>query len=65
MFTPWVNYRLYGNGQTPTRQQELFGWGLLPVMVVLAVVFVLVLRAGFAAMQRGLPGSSANSKETK
>lgn len=68
VFTPWVNHRLHGHGRTPTRQEEIFAWGLLAVMVTLALAFVLGLRAWtrrdadrFARIQRELEGDEIES----
>jgi hypothetical protein len=36
VFTPWIYYRLHGNGSVPTPSQELFGWGFLAAMVATA-----------------------------
>jgi hypothetical protein len=40
VFTPWVYHRLYGDGQRPALAPEIFGWGFLALMVVLAMVFI-------------------------
>jgi hypothetical protein len=45
VFVPWVYYRLYGDGRTPSLRHEMFGWGFLAMMVGVAVVFVLTLHA--------------------
>jgi RNA polymerase sigma-70 factor (ECF subfamily) len=45
VFTPWVAHRLYGIGRPPTRGEEIFGWGLLIVMLSGATVFVLAVQA--------------------
>jgi hypothetical protein len=44
VFTPWVYHRLYAGGRDPSLASELFGWGLLTLMVTLAVVFVRVVQ---------------------
>jgi hypothetical protein len=45
VFTPWVWHRLYGDGQVPTRGQELFGWGWLSGVLGAAAVGLYALRA--------------------
>jgi hypothetical protein len=45
VFTPWVYYRLYGGGRQVPLAGEVFGWGLLAVMIGLAAVFVRLVQA--------------------
>jgi hypothetical protein len=44
VFTPWVYHRLYAGGRDPSLASEVFGWGLLTMMVILAVVFILAVQ---------------------
>jgi hypothetical protein len=45
VFTPWVYYQLYGGGRTPPPRIEIFGWGYLILMTVLAIAFILALQS--------------------
>ena len=54
VFVPWVWYRLYGLGESPSPAEERFGWGFLAGMTALAVIFLVAMSAQASRDERRL-----------